>query len=163
MKETLLSPTLVAVTTFNAEKNLGETLESCIKQSVLTEVWIIDNLSSDNTIAIANDYASKYQNVKVFVNERNLGRVGNWNRAIDLFVDSDFDYLKIIFPGDLIDCNCIEVLDSIFLSDPNVGSIGFSYRVQEPGGDVWVSKNSLARGYVDPKETTKLNLVKGGF
>ena len=57
--------------------------------------------------------------------KKNLGRVGNWNRCLDLFAKSNFEYIKFVFSGDVIKPNCVEVLSKYIKKYPDVGSIAF--------------------------------------
>ena len=73
----------IALCTYNGEKHLEKQLESLIKQTYRPlEIIAIDDRSSDNTLSILNQYAKKYNFIKVIQNEENLGFVKNFEKAI---------------------------------------------------------------------------------
>ena len=64
----------VVMTTYNGEKYLGEQIESILCQTYpIHELIIQDDGSTDQTVAIARKYEKTYPQVKVFVNEKNIG------------------------------------------------------------------------------------------
>ena len=69
------NPTVsVVMATYNGEKYIREQIDSILGQSYpVYELVIQDDCSTDSTLAIAEDYARRYPNVKVFENQRNLG------------------------------------------------------------------------------------------
>ncbi|GAB4128568.1 MAG: hypothetical protein OHK0045_02960 [Raineya sp.] len=70
--------------TYNAEKTIGACLESVAKQNYpYLEHWIIDGLSTDNTIKIVSEYARKYPHIK-YVSEKDRGIYDAMNKGIDL-------------------------------------------------------------------------------
>lgn len=58
--------------TYNGAQYLREQIDSILNQTYpVHELIIQDDKSTDNTVAIANEYANRNSVVKVFVNERN--------------------------------------------------------------------------------------------
>lgn len=75
----------IAMYTYNGEKYIHEQIESILKQTVSNiELIIVDDGSTDNTIQIINDYYKLDNRIKLFINERNLGYIKNFERAISL-------------------------------------------------------------------------------
>ena len=66
------NPTVsVVMATYNGEKYISEQIDSILGQSYpVYELVIQDDCSTDSTLAIAEDYARRYPNVKVFENQR---------------------------------------------------------------------------------------------
>jgi len=90
----------VLMTAYNREKYIGAAIESVLASTYSNfELIITDDCSSDNTVQIARDYASKDPRVKVFVNEKNLGDYPNRNRAAS---HASGKYLKYIDADDFI-------------------------------------------------------------
>lgn len=96
MNNPLLS---VAIPTRNRIALLRRAIESVLQQSFQDyEILIIDNASTDETRTVRNEFAS--DRLLYYRNDRDLGIIGNWNRAIDLsrgkylciFHDDDFMY-----------------------------------------------------------------------
>lgn len=78
----------VAMTTYNGEKYILEQLESMKNQDMqIDELFICDDGSSDNTVAIVSDYIQK-NNLQstwhLIVNEKNLGYADNFNKGINM-------------------------------------------------------------------------------
>lgn len=83
MKEgTLVS---IALCTYNGAEFLAAQLDTLVSQTYQNiEIVVVDDCSTDNTPAILKDYAARYQQFKVYQNERNLGFTGNFERAVTL-------------------------------------------------------------------------------
>lgn len=94
MQEPLVS---VIMPAYNAEKYISESIESVIAQSYKNwELLITDDRSTDNTQQIINEYATKDQRIKLFINEQNGGAGVARNNSIKqangrfiAFLDSD--------------------------------------------------------------------------
>lgn len=109
------SNTLVSVIipTYNSEKYIRECLDAIVSQTYKNlEIIIVDNLSSDSTIDICNEYASNDNRIKVIINpdkgvsiSRNCG-IQNANGDFVVFCDSD-DYPD----KDMIE-SCVDAYDS---------------------------------------------------
>ncbi|WP_293749405.1 glycosyltransferase family A protein [uncultured Paraglaciecola sp.] len=121
------SKTLITVPVFNGEKFIGRTLDSCISQSVKTNVLVVDNVSTDKTRDIVNTYVKHYSNIQLVENTSNLGRVGNWNRCLELFEQSQSDYLKMVFCGDVLLETCIEEVEKVFTHHTNLAIVAWPY------------------------------------
>lgn len=90
---------LVSIITplYNAEKYIGETIESVLNQSYKNwEMLIIDDSSKDNSLKIAKKYEVTDKRIKVIKNEKNLGVTKTRNKGITLakgkfiaFLDAD--------------------------------------------------------------------------
>ena len=82
MSEPLVS---VLITSYNREKYIASSIESVLAQTFGDfELLITDNCSTDSSVEIANEYASRDARIRVVVNETNLGQFGNRNRAMTL-------------------------------------------------------------------------------
>ena len=75
----------VVMTTYNGEKFLEQQLESVLRQTYPNiEVIVVDDRSTDNTYSILSKYAARHPNIKVFVNENNLGFIKNFEKGCSL-------------------------------------------------------------------------------
>lgn len=74
----------VVIVTYNQEQWIRQTIESILAQesSYPFEVIIGDDCSTDNTSSICQEYADKYDNVKLITHKQNQGVVGNWVACI---------------------------------------------------------------------------------
>lgn len=90
---------LISVITpaYNAERFIGETIESVMNQTYSNwEMIIVDDQSTDSTVAIINAYQQKDDRIKVYVLSENSGSAIARNEAMKMakgryiaFLDSD--------------------------------------------------------------------------
>lgn len=72
----------VVITTYNGEEYIKEQIDSVLSQSYpIYEIIVQDDCSTDTTLDIIKDYARRYPNVKVFINDNNLGFNQNFQTA----------------------------------------------------------------------------------
>ncbi|MFC4212092.1 glycosyltransferase [Pedobacter lithocola] len=75
----------IALCTFNGEKYIAEQLVSILNQDYSNlEIVIIDDKSNDNTVNILKSFSDKNQNIKLVLNETNIGFNNNFRKALDL-------------------------------------------------------------------------------
>lgn len=75
--------------TYNGEKYIEQQIESILNQnSIELTLWISDDGSNDQTVAICEKYARKYKNVFFRANECNKGLAKNF---MDMVYDADLD------------------------------------------------------------------------
>ena len=76
----------VAICTYNGGKYLREQLDSILSQTLpVEEIIVCDDLSTDNTLSILQEYKSEYPLLfTIHVNEKSLGVVKNFEKAINL-------------------------------------------------------------------------------
>ena len=75
----------VVLATYNGEKFLAEQLSSLLQQSYeRLEIIAVDDCSTDNTVQILQEHAVRFLNMKVFVNEKNLGFIKNFEKGCTL-------------------------------------------------------------------------------
>jgi len=90
----------VLMTAHNREKYIAEAIESVLASTYADfELIIVDDGSSDQTVAIARKYELLDARIKVHINESNLGDYPNRNKAVSL---SSGKYLKYLDSDDLI-------------------------------------------------------------
>ena len=98
----------VIVPAFNAEKTIERCLNSLLAQAADIEVIVIDDCSTDATLAMCERYARTAPNVRVIHNEKNVGQGLSRNFGIEVatgdylaFVDAD-DYVAPFMYEDLL-------------------------------------------------------------
>tara|TARA_B100001750_G_C15470990_1_gene579791 strand:+ start:625 stop:1626 length:1002 start_codon:yes stop_codon:yes gene_type:complete len=92
----------VAIPNYNGGDNLKRSIESCLTIQMSEndyEILIVDNKSTDNSIDIVNEMQKKFTNIRLIQNEKNLGRIQNWNVSIE---KAQGRYLIFLFANDLI-------------------------------------------------------------
>ena len=98
----------ICIAVFNGEKYLKEQLESILKQSCKNiEIIIVDDCSIDGTKKLLKDFVKKYEFIKVYENEHNIGFINNFEKAISL---SSGDYIALADQDDVWEFNKLEVL-----------------------------------------------------
>lgn len=94
--------------TYNGEKYIAQQLDSILKQTIqASEIIIIDDCSTDNTLGIIKDYARRIHKIKFFVNDHNLGFVSNFSQAIS---KTNGDYVALADQDDIWTENHLELL-----------------------------------------------------
>ena len=80
----------VVIATYNGAQFIGKQLDSILAQTYTNiELVVVDDCSSDHTVSILNEYASRYSNIHVYINEHNLGYVKNFEKGM-LVAKGDF-------------------------------------------------------------------------
>lgn len=76
----------IALCTYNGSKYLAEQLESILNQTYQNlELVIVDDQSTDSTYELLLSYQAKYPDIiRLYRNEKNLGFVKNFEKAISL-------------------------------------------------------------------------------
>lgn len=98
----------IVLATYNGERFLVEQLNSILAQSYKNiEIIAVDDQSSDNTVSILEEYANRYDNFNVYVNESNLGYQKNFEKG---FLLSKGDYIAPSDQDDIWFPNKIEIL-----------------------------------------------------
>src|SRR5687768_8103613 len=96
------------MTVFNRENYLKEAIESVLDSTFTNfELIIVDDCSTDNSVAIAKKYAANDQRIRVYVNEQNLGDYPNRNKAAGYATGK---YLKYVDSDDKIFPHTLEVM-----------------------------------------------------
>ncbi len=75
----------VAMACYNGARYIGEQLDSILAQTYpALEIVVVDDGSTDDTLAILSSYAQKYSSISVHRNEKNLGVTPTFEKAIRL-------------------------------------------------------------------------------
>lgn len=89
----------IVMCTYNGEKFVKEQLDSIFAQTYpVTEVIVQDDCSTDGTVDIIRQYAASRPQIKLFVNEKNMGFNPNFQQAIARAV---CDYVAISDQDDI--------------------------------------------------------------
>ena len=128
----------ILIPLYNAERYIAETLDNCLAQTYPNiEVIVVDDGSSDNSLAIARKYAEKHENIKVFAQE-NAGAPRARNLA---FEKCSGDYIQYLDADDLMSENKIASQMALAerYGDEAVYSCRFEHFCQKrgDGGYVW--------------------------
>lgn len=107
----------VVMPNFNHGKYLATSLGGILSQSVPPhEVIVVDDASTDNSIEILTNFASKHRHLRFFRNEKNRGVVFSMNRGIEL---ASGDYLFFPAADDEISPGLFEKSLDLLARHPN--------------------------------------------
>lgn len=98
----------IALCTYNGAKYLRRQLDTLVGQTYPNlEIIAIDDGSTDDTVAILNEYGVQHPFIKVYQNTQNLGYVKNFERAIGLCTGA---YIALADQDDIWDANKIQLM-----------------------------------------------------
>jgi len=149
---------LVSIITpvYNGEKYLAECIESVLNQTYDNwEYVIVNNCSSDDTLAIAQQYARDHERMRVHSNDQLLPIIQNWNHALRQ-ASRESEYCKVVHADDWLFPQCIERMLEIAMSNPSVGIVG-SY-VLRGKKTVWGTGLPYSRTVVPGREVCRATL-----
>ena len=112
----------ILTTCYNREKYLAECIQSVLDGHFQDfELIIVDDGSTDRSVEIAKDFASKDNRIRVYENEVNLGDYPNRNKAASY---AKGKYLKYLDADDMHGRFTIDMMVDAMESNPEAG-IGF--------------------------------------
>ncbi len=121
---------LVSVVTpvYNGEPYLAQCIESVLSQTYPHwEYVIVDNCSTDASLAVARDYARRDGRLKVLRNAQFLTALQNQNHALRQ-IAPDSTYCKVVHADDWLLPRCLEEMVGVATAYPSVGIVG-AYRL----------------------------------
>lgn len=112
----------VVCRTYNHSHCINETIDSILSQTFSDwELIISDDCSSDDTVEKIKKY--KDERIKLFVNEKNLGIIGNLNKVISL---AQGEYISILDGDDAYLPEKLQKQVNFLDNNPDYGAV-FSY------------------------------------
>ncbi len=109
----------VLMTSYNRSKYIASAIESVMASTYAHwELIIVDDRSSDDTVAIARRFAEQDQRIRVYVNEKNLGDYPNRNHAASL---AKGKYIKYVDADDAIYPWGLDILVTCMEQFPEAG------------------------------------------
>ncbi|HET8860916.1 glycosyltransferase [Marivirga sp.] len=86
---------------YNHEKFVEEAMKSVLNQTFPTELIVVDDASTDNSISIIKTFKNKYseRNIKTLFLEKNIGNCKAFNSALKL---TDADYIIDLAADDIL-------------------------------------------------------------
>ena len=108
----------VAIPNYNYARYLGDCVRSVLAQDVHPlRVLIIDNASTDDSLAVARDLASQDSRVDVRAHRTNLGSRASFNAAIDWARE---DYFQIVCSDDMLVPGALRRAGEVLDGDPSL-------------------------------------------
>jgi len=109
----------VLMTAYNREQFIAEAIESVLGSRMPDlELIVVDDQSSDETLAIAQRFAELDDRVRVYQNQKNLGDYPNRNRAAKFARGT---YLKYVDSDDRLRPNGLDVMIAAMERYPEAG------------------------------------------
>lgn len=109
---------------YNEEKYLSQCIESVLAQSYDNwEYILVNNCSTDRSLEIAQEYASRDNRIRIYSNEALLAQQKNINHALRM-ISPDSKYCKIVFGDDWIFPECLRLMVEVAEANPSVGIVG---------------------------------------
>jgi glycosyltransferase involved in cell wall biosynthesis len=133
----MTSAPLVSVVTpvYNGERYLRECIESVLAQTYPSwEYIIVNNASTDSTLAIAKEYSRHEPRIRIHSNDSLLDIISNHNKAFSLISQAS-SYCKVVSADDWLFPGCIAQMVALAESRPTVGIVG-SYQLTG-GAERW--------------------------
>lgn len=98
----------VCIPVFNAERTINRCIQAVLRNlPEHSNVLVVDNCSTDRTREIVRSVAERDCRLRLVSNAHNLGRIGNWNKCLEL---ADGVYLKFALANDVLLDNSLPVL-----------------------------------------------------
>lgn len=120
----------VLMTAYNRSRYMPEAIHSVLASTMPDfELIIVDDASTDDTVAVARSFERSDPRVRVHVNVSNLGDYANRNRAASL---ARGRYLKYLDSDDVMYPWCLAAMTSAMEAHPEAG-FGLS-SIPEPSG-----------------------------
>lgn len=120
------SQPLVSIVTpvYNGAEYLAECIESVLAQTYPNwDYTLVNNCSTDNTLAIAQKYAALDSRIRIVNNERFLRILENHNHAARQ-ISPQSKYCKFVFADDWLYPQCLEEMVRVAEAHPSIGLIG---------------------------------------
>jgi len=104
----LMNPKVsVIIPVYNVEKYIKQALDSVVNQTLKDiEIICVDDCSTDNSLKILEEYASKDERFVVLKQEQNQGQGVARNRALDI---AKGEYIMFLDPDDWYELNACEL------------------------------------------------------
>jgi glycosyltransferase involved in cell wall biosynthesis len=107
----------VLIPTYNAAAFLDESISSVLNQTFTDfELIIVDNCSIDNSAEVISKYLTD-QRTRYYVNDRNIGGIGNFNKCLSL---AQGDYIKFLCADDKFHPELLEKFVGVMEQNPGV-------------------------------------------
>jgi GT2 family glycosyltransferase len=110
----------VAIISHNSAEDLGECLKALTRDEGVDSIVIIDNASTDNSVAVARMAGS--DRVEVVALDENTGFAGGCNRGYGK-VRNEADYVAFMNPDVRVERGCFERCVALMKANPRVGCV----------------------------------------
>jgi len=126
----------VVMPTHNMEAYIADAIQSVQSQKADWELVIVDDASTDDSIAIARDYAAKDTRIRIVVNPENLYLAETLNAGV---AASRGDYIVPLDPDNMLGEDTLSILANNLDRDRSIHIAYGAMSVIEPSGEEWKS------------------------
>ena len=155
-----MSHVTVTIPAFNHERYIARAIESVLNQSHRDlDVVVVDDGSSDGTLAVARRYASAGR-VRCERNPENLGLAANWNRCLELAAGP---LVMVMGDDDELDAGYLGAASAIFDAHPGVGLVHAPVRIINADGRVVTPGVERPARLYAAGDAAVVSLLTGGF
>jgi glycosyltransferase involved in cell wall biosynthesis len=113
---------------YNTEAYLEECIQSVLAQTLPDfEYLLVNNRSTDGSLAIAEKYAAQDSRIRVTTNAEFVSQTENYNGALEQ-IGAETEYCKLVQADDWIYPQCLEEMVRLADSDDSIGIVS-SYRL----------------------------------
>lgn len=136
----------ICIPAYESADYIGRTIASVLDQTYAElDVVVVDDASQDGTAEVVAGFDDP--RLRVFRNERNLGAVGNWNRALDL---TKGDLIKLVCGDDVLYPTCVERQVEALVGEPRAAMAAAKRDIIDKDDRVLLRGRGLGRlrGYV---------------
>ena len=131
----------VIIPVYNMEKYLRQALDSVINQTLKDiEIICVDDCSTDNSLKILEEYASKDERFVILKQEQNQGQGVARNRALDI---AKGEYIMFLDPDDWYELNACELCYNQISKNKNDFVIFPHYAYKEDTKEKKILKNRI--------------------
>jgi glycosyltransferase involved in cell wall biosynthesis len=143
---------------FNGAAYIRDAIQSVLRQTHTNwDYVIVNNCSTDETLAIAKDYARKDRRIRVYSNDRFVNVDENHNIAFR-YVGEDADYVKVVAADDWIGDDCVQRMVALAEANPTVGIVG---AYQGRGAEVLWTGIPPGVSVLSGRDAARLGLLHG--
>jgi len=116
------------IVTWNSAADINACLGCCLSDNTVSEITVVDNASTDRTLAVIE---ASYPSVQLIKNNANLGFAAAANRGIK---ESAGDFILLINPDIRFGAGFVAALLNALESDPRAGAA--APKLLRPGGKI---------------------------
>lgn len=113
-----MARTAVVIPNWNGELSIASCLKSVTEQTLSSHIIVVDNGSVDGSIKMIQ---TKFPEVDLVLNKRNLGFAGGVNSGISRAIESDAKYVALLNNDAIADKDWLKRLVNSMEESPNVG------------------------------------------
>lgn len=108
----------VCIPTYNGANYIQEAIHSVLRQTYQDfEIIIVDNASTDNSVALVTELARGSEKIHLYRNDQNIGLAGNLNKCFQL---ARGEYIKYLCVDDLLLPDCLALMVERLDAHPDV-------------------------------------------